>query len=120
MMIAKKVFFSCLLTTCLLLGACKQVHSPAEPGDLVPKTVDQDSALPGLDRNGTRLHTETFGLPTDPLLVILHGGPGGDYRSMLAARAFAADGFHVVFYDQRGTGLSKREVFFDLAIARQF
>lgn len=35
-------------------------------------------------------------------------GPGGDYRSMLKCKAFVNDGYFVVFYDQRGSGLSKR------------
>jgi proline iminopeptidase len=55
------------------------------------------------------LHVETFGKPSDPLLVLVHGGPGGDYRSLLPAKAMANEGFFVIFYDQRGTGLSKRE-----------
>jgi proline iminopeptidase len=38
----------------------------------------------------------------------LHGGPGGDYRSLLNCKDFADNGYFVVFYDQRGTGLSKR------------
>jgi proline iminopeptidase len=42
------------------------------------------------------------------MLVILHGGPGGDYRVMLNCKKFTEDGFYVVFYDQRGSGLSRR------------
>jgi proline iminopeptidase len=42
------------------------------------------------------------------MIVVLHGGPGGDYRAMLNCAQFAADSFYVVFYDQRGSGLSKR------------
>jgi proline iminopeptidase len=59
--------------------------------------------------NGARFHAETFGTPTDPMVVILHGGPGADYRSMLNAKALANDGYFVIFYDQRGSGLSQRE-----------
>ncbi len=79
------------------------------PGNLVPRTVDEDASLPSAFINGTQLHTEVVGSPEDPLIVVIHGGPGGDYRSMLEARELAAQGFYVAFYDQRGSGLSKRE-----------
>ncbi len=92
------------------LSACNSdLMDPLTLGSLVPRTVDQDASLPSLVINGTHLHVETFGVPTDPIIVMIHGGPGGDYRDLLEARAFADDGFFVVFYDQRGTGLSKRE-----------
>ncbi len=89
-------------------SACSDLADPAQPGYLVPRTVDEDSSLPSLLVNGTLLHVETFGDPADPIVVMIHGGPGGDYRSLLKAKAFANDGFFVVFYDQRGTGLSQR------------
>jgi len=92
-----------------------EILDPGVPGQLVPLTVDEDATLPSISVNGTQLHAETFGNPTDPMLVILHGGPGGDYRGMLKCKKFAEDGFFVVFYDQRGSGLSKRhskEVFY--------
>lgn len=85
-----------------------QMEDPSTPGLLVPKTVDQDPTLPSLAINGTLLHVETYGKPSDPLLVLIHGGPGGDYRSLLPAKAMANEGFFVIFYDQRGTGLSQR------------
>ncbi|MCA9658033.1 MAG: alpha/beta fold hydrolase, partial [Myxococcales bacterium] len=45
--------------------------------------------------------------PANPTVIVLHGGPGGDYRNLRALEALADDYF-VVFYDQRGTGLSPR------------
>lgn len=96
------------ITVLLTLFACG-LEDPVRPGVLVPKTVDQDPTLPSLMINGTQLHVQTFGEETDPILIMIHGGPGADFRSMLQAQAFAQDGFFVVFYDQRGTGLSKRE-----------
>jgi proline iminopeptidase len=81
----------------------------SEPAALVPPTADQDTSIPSLAVNGTLLHVESYGDPENPLVVVIHGGPGGDFRSLLNARDLADDGFHVVFYDQRGTGLSKRE-----------
>ena len=89
------------------LSSC-DILDPADPGLLVPLTVDQDPSLPSITVNGTQLHSETFGNPDDPMIVVLHGGPGGDYRSLLNCSRFAADGFYVVFYDQRGSGLSMR------------
>ena len=93
----------------LVASGCQESDvSPAARGMLVPKTVDQDPALPQLHINGTRLHVESYGNPSNPMIVVLHGGPGGDFRSMLKCKAFASDGYHVVFYDQRGSGLSQR------------
>src|SRR5262245_47876616 len=76
---------ACLLTA-LTLGACLD---PDEPGNLVPKTVDEDPALPALQLADTRLHAEAFGDPAAPLVIVLHGGPGSDYRSMLDLTALA-------------------------------
>jgi proline iminopeptidase len=102
----KQTFFFLLL---LLLAACdNDLTDPLTPGALVPLTVDQDPSLPSLNVNGTLLHVESFGNPTDPIVVVIHGGPGGDYRSLLNAKDFVEAGFFVIFYDQRGTGLSER------------
>ena len=94
-------------TFAFTLGSCDTLE-PNDPGLLVPLTVDEDPSLPSILVNGTRLHSETFGNPGDPMLVVLHGGPGGDYRGLLNCSQFADDGFFVVFYDQRGSGLSRR------------
>jgi proline iminopeptidase len=103
------LFLSTILaTSVLLVGGCK-ILDPEQPGLLVPKTVDEDPALPSITVNGTQLHSEAFGKPTDPMIVVVHSGPGGDYRYLLNCKTFAADGFYVVFYDQRGSGLSKRQ-----------
>jgi proline iminopeptidase len=85
-----------------------EILDPGVPGQLVPLTVDEDRSLPSISVNGTMLHAETFGNPTNPMIVVLHGGPGGDYRGLLNLKKFSEDGFFVVFYDQRGSGLSKR------------
>lgn len=82
--------------------------NPDDPGKLVPATVEQDPSLPRIDVNGTALHAEAFGDPRAPMIVVLHGGPGGDYRYLLPYRALAGDGFYVVFWDHRGAGLSQR------------
>lgn len=90
----------------VLAGGCL---SAGDPGNLVPRTVDDDPSLPAITLAGTRFHAEAFGDPGAPLLITLHGGPGADYRSMLPLAALADDGYRVVFWDQRGTGLSARQ-----------
>lgn len=81
---------------------------PGAPGNLVPETVTEDPTLPQLALTGTRVHAQSFGDPNAPTVIALHGGPGMDYRSMLPLAALADDGYHVVFWDQRGAGLSQR------------
>lgn len=73
----------------------------------VAATVVDDASIPHIEINGVRLHAETFGDPSNPVIIVLHGGPGGDYRSQLGAKSLADTNF-VVFYDQRGAGLSER------------
>jgi proline iminopeptidase len=73
----------------------------------VPKTVAQDPSLPHITIEGVTYHAETFGDPSNPVVITIHGGPGGDYRSILSLEALA-DEYYVVFFDQRGSGLSPR------------
>jgi proline iminopeptidase len=105
----KLSFLSIILIAAIAVTACKKELKVNEPGNLVPKTVTEDASIPAINVNNTRLHAETFGNPADPMVVILHGGPGADYRSMLNAKDLAKDGYFVIFYDQRGSGLSQRE-----------
>jgi len=90
------------------ISGCKKEFDPSDPGALVPKTVEQNASLPSVAVNGTLLHAEAFGNPENPMVVFLHGGPGGDYKNGLNVKQLADDGYYVVFYDQRGSGLSKR------------
>jgi proline iminopeptidase len=96
----------------LAATACDTM-SPSDPGALVPATVAEDATIPAIDMNGSRFHLETFGNPANPTIVFLHGGPGGDYRSMLRLAErndgySLADDHYLVFWDQRGSGLSER------------
>jgi proline iminopeptidase len=76
-------------------------------GFTVPNTVERDPSLPAVTLNGYAFHAETFGDPSHPVVIVLHGGPGADYRYLYPLKALA-DSYLVVFYDQRGTGLSPR------------
>lgn len=81
------------------------------PADWVPKTVDEDDSISSVQLNGTHLHVEAHGDPADPLVVLLHGGPGDDIEYMSkfwTDSSGLADQFYVVGYDQRGSGLSRR------------
>jgi proline iminopeptidase len=73
----------------------------------VLRTVADDSSLPSAVIDGVKLHVRTFGDPSRPAVVVVHGGPGNDSRYLLPLSALA-DRYHVVFYDQRGSGLSER------------
>jgi proline iminopeptidase len=97
-----------LTITLLSLMSCEKERHINEPGTLVPKTVVEDFGLPSITLNGTTLHAETYGNPDSSMVVFLHGGPGSDYRNGLNAKQLADNGYFVVFYDQRGTGLSQR------------
>lgn len=73
----------------------------------VPKTVKDDTGLPRVELDGILFHAEAFGNADNPCVIVIHGGPGGDYKSLLSLKALS-DEYYVVFYDQRGSGLSER------------
>jgi len=81
----------------------------------VLKTVSDDTTLPHVTINGIVFHSESFGNPSNPVVIVVHGGPGWDYRSLLPLKGLS-DNFYVVFYDQRGTGLSPRVNSEDLSL----
>jgi proline iminopeptidase len=89
-------------------------------GAHVSKTVAQDPSLPHVTINNVTFHAETFGDPDNPVVIVVHGGPGNDYKSLLSLKGLS-DEYFVVFYDQRGTGLSPRvgadELTFDLTVS---
>lgn len=96
----------------LIICAC-QPMDPAEPGNLVAKTVDQDLTLPALTLSRTKLHVQTFGSSNAPKIFVLEGGPGDDFRYMLPLNK-VVDGwslpqkYQVIYHDYRGCGLSRR------------
>ena len=95
-----------LMAFCFI--ACEEDKSIKESGNLVPSTVNEAPNLPSIFVNGTLLHAEAYGNPEDPMLVFLHGGPGGDYLNGMNVKHLADNGYYVIFYDQRGSGLSQR------------
>jgi proline iminopeptidase len=102
---AKLTRVSLLLSIALAFTGCLD---PGEAGNLVPKTVVEDPSLPHIEIAGALLHAEAFGDPAAPIVMVLHGGPGSDYRALLPLEALVDDGYRVVFWDQRGAGLSQR------------
>jgi proline iminopeptidase len=97
--------------------------NPNSPGSLVPPTADQDALLPQVDLtiagHVRAVHLEAFGDPADPVILVLHGS-ASDYRSYLGLKTLT-DRYRVVFWDQRGSGLSERitreEITWDAAVA---
>lgn len=75
---------------------------------VVPQTVDGNPDLPFIELEGYRFHAETLGSADKPVAIVLHGGPGADSRYLQEASTLLSEHFHVVVYDQRGTGLSPR------------
>ncbi|MEZ0371257.1 MAG: alpha/beta fold hydrolase [Candidatus Sericytochromatia bacterium] len=73
----------------------------------VPGTVSADGSQPQVVLNGLGFHAETFGERKNPPLLVLHDGPGGDYHDLLALSRLARR-YYVIFFDQRGSGLSAR------------
>jgi proline iminopeptidase len=73
----------------------------------VPKTAEQDNSIPHIELDHVIFHAETFGNDSNKTVLIIHGGPGNDYKYLLPLKDLS-DNYFVVFYDQRGTGLSPR------------
>jgi proline iminopeptidase len=73
----------------------------------VSQTIEEDKSIPHIEINDVVFHAETFGNDTNQTVIVIHGGPGNDYRYLLPLKELAKKYF-VVFYDQRGTGLSTR------------
>lgn len=73
----------------------------------VAETVAQDSTISHITIDDVVFHAETHGNDTARTIIVIHGGPGQDYRYLLPLKSLS-DNYRVVFYDQRGTGLSPR------------
>ena len=73
----------------------------------VTPTVEFDPSLDFVELQGYRFHVRTFGDKQLPPVIVVHGGPGGDSKYLYPLQDLAKH-HHVIFYDQRGTGLSPR------------
>ena len=104
----KQIAMAAVILFAIVFSGCEKEKYLDEPGNLVHKTVDQDPSIPSITVNDAMLHSEAFGHPDSTMIVCLHGGPGGDYRYLLNCKDLADHGYRVIFYDQRGSGLSQR------------
>lgn len=73
----------------------------------VPRTVEFDSSISYTEINGYKYHTEIFGHTDSTPVIVVHGGPGLDLEYLKPLKELSND-YQVIFYDQRGTGLSPR------------
>jgi proline iminopeptidase len=73
----------------------------------VPATVENDSSLEFVELQGYKFHVRTYGDKRLSPVIVVHGGPGGDSRYLYPIQELARNNY-VIFYDQRGTGLSPR------------
>ncbi len=109
------VFVGALLTG--LLFSCQE--DTEEIGALVPPTAEQDPQLPQITihvaKHDRQIHLQTFGNPANPVMLVLHGGPGADFRLLLPLRALS-DQYYAVMWDSRGAGLSERVTREELSI----
>jgi proline iminopeptidase len=83
----------------------------------IPKTIEYDNSIPFTEIDGYKFHTETFGDEEFETVIIIHGGPGGDYNYLKSLKELSNE-HRVVFYDQRGCGLSPRVNKEDLTLER--
>lgn len=73
----------------------------------VAPTVAHDESLSFIELDGYKFHVNEVGERHLLPLIVVHGGPGGDSKYLYPIAALAKQN-HVIFYDQRGTGLSPR------------
>ncbi|RKF18710.1 alpha/beta hydrolase [Alginatibacterium sediminis] len=86
-----------VLSSAFALSACVEV----------PKTLEHDSRLEFTEVSGYKFHTQVKGDLKAPVVIVVHGGPGADHQYLLPMGPLAK-AHRVIFYDQRGSGLSPR------------
>ena len=115
MKIIKHLLLSIAVLVGVLLFAVIGLFIATAGDHSVPDTVATDPTIPHVEIDGVVFHTETFGDPQNPVVVVVHGGPGGDYGYLLNLHQLE-DNYFVVFYDQRGAGLSPRVAASELSL----
>ena len=73
----------------------------------VSATVENDPSLEFVELGNYKFHVRTVGDKQLPPLIVVHGGPGGDSKYLYSIEGLSRN-HHVIFYDQRGTGLSPK------------
>lgn len=73
----------------------------------MPPTVENDPSLEFVELQGYKFHIQTYGDKKLPPVVVVHGGPGGDSKYLYPIHELSKH-YYVIFYDQRGAGLSPR------------
>lgn len=105
--IISKIANALVFLLMLLLTAFVVIYFATAGDKQVMKTAAQNPDVPQLIINGSALHVETFGNDTLQPVIVLHGGPGNDFRYLLSLKELSDDYF-MIFYDQLGCGLSER------------
>lgn len=103
----KVIIYVLLAIVLLFVAAFAWLFQTTKGEYVVLPTAQFDTTLPSITIDSITFHAETFGDSSNPVVVVVHGGPGNDYRYLLPLKELADDYF-VVFYDQRGSGLSPR------------
>jgi pimeloyl-ACP methyl ester carboxylesterase len=110
-----------ILFTISILSGCKKID-PNEAGNLVAKTVTEDSSIPSVQLTSTKLHCQSFGSADSTKIFVLEGGPGDDFKYLLDLNK-SINGwslpqhYQVIYHDYRGCGLSQRHTMSELTIA---
>lgn len=107
-----KTFRNLLVFFILLFLTSCAVFLPTDHGAIVPATADQDSSLPSIRLNNCTFHLRTMGNPEKQAIIFMHGG-AMDFKAFLSfTETFnnrsLLDDYFLIFYDQRGKGLSER------------
>ncbi len=103
----KKLLAASIIVACVVILFLLAMYFTTAGDYEVAKTVEQDPSILHIEIDGHVFHSQAFGSETNDVVIVIHGGPGNDYRYLLSLEALADD-YYVVFYDQRGAGLSPR------------
>lgn len=90
----------------LLIALLAAVHGCRGDGTEIGEEEDRDGAVrEGLvEARGAEIYYKMMG--SGEPIVVVHGGPGLDHTYLLPGMAELAEGYRLVFYDQRASGRS--------------
>ncbi len=81
----------------------------------ITDTTGTNKDLSRMVIGGYPFYTEVYGNVNNPPVVVVHGGPGGDFEYLKELKQLE-DQYYILFYDQRGTGRSARGDNFNFTI----